>query len=192
MPDILARNDGKKAVRTPAPAAAPAASTSLPRKESPTMVIRRGFVDEQNGKIITGRNNVSIRCNWCDQEIAKIHMPDLDDLVGPDVPRNKDGLVQMVYNYDPCTKCAESWKPFITVIEVTDVEPYPDALVLSEMNGKNYYPTKRRVGLIPEKVAELMKDILPGETFNAGDIRFMTTDDFEAAFGDLFDELDDE
>lgn len=66
-----------------------------------------------------------IRCRWCGSIIKDYYIPKLKD--------GKNGQpYDLVVNYEPCESCRNQWNTMVVCIEITDKEPYPNCLPITQ------------------------------------------------------------
>lgn len=171
MADILARKDG----RSVTPIAASTAATAPASVISPRQTVSETSDPKR-------KPNIRICCRWCGGEIKKTHVDNFDKLF-PNPEFDKEGLVDIVYNYEPCENCRKVWNTAVIILETTEKEPYPDCLPIPGEDSLKLYPTGRYVG-VEESIA---KSAL-GENAHNGSVFFMDKAVFEENFKDSFKE----
>lgn len=115
-----------------------------------------------------------LKCRWCGGKSREIYVKKFKD--------GKNGKpVEMVYNYEPCKKCAAEWNNMVVLIEVTDIPPYENCLPITQELEQLLYPTGRHVGV----TAEAAKKYLEEDAKN-GMAYYMNSENFEEIFGSHF------
>lgn len=102
--DILERNDGRKCRDLQFNFSSN--SDTLERNETPGFLTR-------------------IHCRWCNSLIKEVYIPALK--------KGKNGKpCSIVFDYEPCKNCRETWNEYVVFIEVNDDEPYDNCLPIYE------------------------------------------------------------
>lgn len=90
---------------------------------------------------------------------------------------------EMITNYDPCDKCAESYSQVVCIFEVQEREAGSNQLLIDEK--RNLVPTGRMVG-ISEEAAER---IMPDYGLKIGQKAFMDPQAFQMLFGEALEKM---
>ena len=159
MAEILARKDGKTLRNVSQ--IEKLSNTGMTRNEPTKEPVKQdGF-------------STILKCRWCGKKSKEVYIPKYKD--------GEDGKpLEIVYNYEPCEECQKAWADMVVIIEVTDVEPYPDCLPITSAQDEKktpLYPTGRHVGVTEAAAQEcISKDAHKGTVF------FMELDMFKDVF----------
>lgn len=145
MADILARKDGKTL-------------RSIPQLDKTSNV---GITRTEPAKETVKQDGFPtiLKCRWCGEKAKEVY-----------IPKYKDGEngkpIEITYNYEPCEKCQKAWADMVVIIEVTEIEPYPNCLPITSVKDTPLYPTGRHVGVTESAAQECInKDARKGMVF---------------------------